>query len=47
MSQLKRDKIYGMFLGVAIGDALGMPVETMSYEQIRSDFGKIDGYSGH
>ena len=28
MSALTRDKVRGMFLGVAIGDALGMPNNT-------------------
>lgn len=39
-----RDKIRGMFLGIAIGDALGMPVETYSAEKIKGQFGFIDRY---
>ncbi len=39
-----RDKVIGMFLGVAIGDALGMPVETMTFDQIRSQHGRINDY---
>lgn len=39
-----------MFLGVAIGDALGMPVETLTAEQIAERFGRITDYlqpTGH
>lgn len=43
MSNL-RDKIIGMFLGVAIGDALGMPVETMTPEEIAVKFGRVTKY---
>ncbi|MDB5194487.1 MAG: ADP-ribosylation/Crystallin [Parcubacteria group bacterium] len=31
------NRIQGCFLGIAIGDALGMPVETMSHEEILKD----------
>jgi len=34
MAELLQDLIRGCFLGIAIGDALGMPVETMTREQI-------------
>jgi ADP-ribosylglycohydrolase len=33
-----------MFLGIAIGDALGMPVETMSLEQIAQKYGQVNRY---
>lgn len=45
-----REKIKGMFLGVAIGDALGMPVETFAADRIASEYGRITDYlapSGH
>ncbi len=45
-----KDQITGMFLGVGIGDALGMPVETLSKEEIASRFGRITTYlspNGH
>ncbi|PZE64549.1 ADP-ribosylglycohydrolase family protein [Curtobacterium sp. MCBD17_021] len=32
------------FRGLAIGDALGMPTQSMSLEQIRTDHGVIDGF---
>jgi len=32
------DKIKGMFIGLTIGDALGMPVETFSCDRIKNDF---------
>ena len=38
------DKTLGAFYGVAIGDALGMPVETWSAEQIKQAFGQITDY---
>jgi len=33
-------KIYGCLFGIAIGDALGAPVEFMSLSEIREKFGK-------
>jgi len=40
----KRDKVMAMFLGIAIGDALGMPVETLTAEQIAKKYGRITDY---
>ena len=39
-----RDRTTGMFLGIAIGDALGMPVETMNAETIAAKYGRITKY---
>lgn len=39
-----QSKVRGCFLGVAIGDALGKPVESWSYEKIKEKFGLIDSY---
>ncbi|HXV26530.1 MAG TPA: ADP-ribosylglycohydrolase family protein [Candidatus Paceibacterota bacterium] len=39
-----RDQVRGMFLGVAIGDALGVPVETYDAGRIRTEFGRITDY---
>ena len=39
-----RSKITGMFFGVAIGDALGKPVETFSKSKIDKTFGRITKY---
>jgi len=40
-----RDKVTGMFLGAAIGDALGRPVETYNYFKVRQLHGNtIDKY---
>jgi len=36
---LTNDKILGCYWGLAIGDALGMPVEFQSIEAIRSNYG--------
>ena len=41
---MNRDKIRGMFLGIAIGDALFMPVETYDADKIRSLHGRINRY---
>ena len=38
---VSRDKVAGMFWGIAIGDALGMPVETFKPEQIKTRYGKL------
>lgn len=43
-SELSRDKIKGMFLGVAIGDALFMPVEIWPAERIAEKYGRITYY---
>lgn len=39
-----KDRITAMFLGIAIGDALGMPVETMTGAEIASRFGRVTRY---
>jgi ADP-ribosyl-[dinitrogen reductase] hydrolase len=47
---VNRDKVYGMFLGVAVGDALGMPAEGCAAQEIAGKFGRLDHYhsvSGH
>jgi ADP-ribosylglycohydrolase len=43
-TMLTRDKIQGMFLGIAIGDALFMPVETMRADAIAKRYGRITTY---
>lgn len=40
MSISRQDKTRGSLLGGAIGDALGYPVEFMSYSQIKSKYGE-------
>ena len=44
--ELLRDKFRGCLMGVAIGDALGMPVEMMSPDGIRAQLGP-DGITGY
>jgi ADP-ribosyl-[dinitrogen reductase] hydrolase len=47
---VNRDNVLGMFLGVAVGDALGMPAEGCDAQEIASTFGRLDHYhpvSGH
>lgn len=39
-----KDKILGVFYGVAIGDAMGMPTTFMSREQIKIKFGKVTDF---
>ena len=41
---ISRDKVVGMMLGVALGDALGCAVETLSQEKISENFGRIEGF---
>jgi len=39
-----RDKVWGMLLGVGVGDALGRPVEGWTCEDVRCTFGRIEKY---
>lgn len=39
-----KDKILGMFYGIAIGDGLGIPVETWSKEKISKKYGRIEKF---
>ena len=41
MAQDIFDAVYGCLIGGAIGDALGAPVETMYYDEIREQYGKL------
>ena len=36
-------RAYGAFAGLALGDALGMPTQAMSPEQIRAVYGRVTG----
>ncbi|SOC89543.1 ADP-ribosylglycohydrolase [Curtobacterium sp. 314Chir4.1] len=38
------DRALAAFQGLAIGDALGMPTQSMSLQQIREDHGRITGF---
>ncbi|UEJ81547.1 ADP-ribosylglycohydrolase family protein [Brachybacterium halotolerans subsp. kimchii] len=38
------DRAHGALLGLAIGDALGMPTQSLSREQISDRYGRIDGF---
>ena len=38
------DRAMGALLGVAIGDAMGMPSQTLSRDQIASSYGRITGF---
>jgi poly(ADP-ribose) glycohydrolase ARH3 len=40
----KRDKFRGCMVGLAIGDALGAPVEFLAAEQIKEKHGRVEGY---
>ncbi len=44
MKVSKESKIKGMFYGIAIGDALGAPVETYSQDKIRDIHGIVEDY---
>lgn len=39
-----RDRIRAMFLGIQIGDCLGMPVETFTAKDIAEKYGRVDKY---
>jgi ADP-ribosylglycohydrolase len=41
---MNREKVRGFFLGTAIGDALGMPVEGQAYERIKARYGRLEEY---
>ena len=41
MNQMQHDKIRGVLYGVAVGDALGAPVEFMSAESIKAEHGRV------
>jgi ADP-ribosylglycohydrolase len=43
LSTSLEERAAGMLAGVAIGDALGMPAEFLSPEQIRDWYGQVDG----
>jgi ADP-ribosyl-[dinitrogen reductase] hydrolase len=45
-STVNQSRFLGSLLGLAMGDALGMPVSGMSSAEIRSQFGVIEGYHG-
>ena len=42
--EILRDRYRGCLLGLAIGDALGAPVEFYSRDQIKSEFGTVTEY---
>jgi ADP-ribosylglycohydrolase len=45
MSQLNRcDRVRGSLLGLAVGDALGAPLEGLSSQQIRAHYGQVDDF---
>src|SRR5690606_14691231 len=43
-TMLDRDRILGALLGTAVGDALGMPVDGLSHQNIRTYYKGIKGY---
>ncbi|WP_213881286.1 ADP-ribosylglycohydrolase family protein [Pseudomonas sp. dw_358] len=44
MTVSDQDRALGAFYGLALGDALGMPTQSLSGEQIRQRFGRISGF---
>ena len=42
--QMNRDKIIGALLGTAVGDALGMPIEGLSHQNVRTYYKGIKAY---
>jgi ADP-ribosylglycohydrolase len=41
---VRADRAYAALYGLAIGDALGMPTQFMSHEEVVAHFGVIDGF---
>src|SRR5437764_4578187 len=39
------DRVQGCLLGLAVGDALGAPLEGLSAQQIRAHYGLVDAYA--
>jgi len=37
-----QDKVRGVIAGIALGDAMGAPVEKLTYAQIKEKYGKVD-----
>ena len=46
MEQKERDRVYGCLFGLAVGDALGAPVEGLPREEVRNRFGRITDMMG-
>jgi ADP-ribosylglycohydrolase len=44
MNDIYESKFRGCMVGLAIGDALGMPVEDLSYSEIKNRFGRVTEY---
>jgi ADP-ribosyl-[dinitrogen reductase] hydrolase len=42
--QLRVDRVRGCLLGMAVGDALGAPLEGLSSQQIRTHYGRVRDY---
>ena len=38
------DRVRGCLLGLAVGDALGAPLEGLSPQQIRTHYGRVTNY---
>ena len=44
--KLFQDKFFGVIIGLAVGDALGVPIEGMSAQMIAENFGSVRDYRG-
>lgn len=44
MDKMTKDKIIGALMGSFYGDALGIPLETLDYDTIRNDYGRVLTY---
>src|SRR5271170_4747499 len=44
MPQFRVDRVRGCMLGMAVGDALGGPLEGLSAQQIRTHYGRVRNY---
>src|SRR5690554_4522784 len=44
-SAMNRDRALGALLGAAVGDALGMPVDGLSHQNVRLYYKGVKGYT--
>lgn len=37
-----RDRVRGVVISTALGDAMGAPIEKLTYEEIKSKYGRVE-----
>jgi len=46
VKEKERDRVYGCLFGLAVGDALGAPIEGLPREEVRARFGRVTDMMG-